>query len=118
MAKNSVDFGKAMKDIKAMLLEMYDIKQVKEFFDYEGEEITHSSVLAISNNIKDSVSKEGAAYNKRQNRDMLDVILCKVFQLGYCQRAIEDDNDEAKNMLLEVARTYINQLKENKNEKD
>ena len=111
MEKNTVDFGKAMSDIKEMLLDLYDIKQVKEFYDYNGEDITHNSILANSNNIKDSVSEEGVTYNKRQNRDMLDVILSKVFQLGYTQRAIEEDNDEVKNLLLEIAKECIKQNK-------
>jgi hypothetical protein len=116
--KQPIDFGKAMKDIKLMLNTVFEIKQVQDFYDYEGEDITHSSVLATNNNIKDSVSKEGAIYNMRQNRGMLDVILSKVFQLGYAQRAIEEDNDEAKNLMLEVARNYIKELKKQNDEKN
>lgn len=101
--KAEVNFAKAMDDVEALLRETHDIKETKGYADYKGEEITHSSILATSFNIKESVSKKGMKYNRDQNRSLLRVILTKVFQLGYCQAKIMDDNDEMKQFLLEIA---------------
>lgn len=107
-----INFAKAMADIENMLLATHDIKQIKGYFNYEGEEITHSSVLCTCNNIKDDVSKKGMEYNRRQNRTLLKVILAKVFQLGYCQAKIEEDNDDIKQFLMDIALSTSKKLSE------
>lgn len=83
-----VDIGKAMKDIKKMLKATHSIKQTKDEYDYQGEEITHYSVLDVCNDIHDDVTKESLEYHKERGRDFLDVILLKTFQLGYNNAAI------------------------------
>lgn len=88
-----VDFSKAMEDIKKMILDTHEVKQVKDGYEYNGEDITHHSILAISHTIKDSVTEKALAYDKEQGRDFLDVILSKVFQLGYSQACIIKQKD-------------------------
>lgn len=105
-----VNFGKAMTDLKTMLTTMYDMKQVKKSYDYTGEDITHFSILANSSNIKESVNAAGMKYNSGQGRDALDVIICKIFQLGYTQAMIEEGNDEAKNFLVAIAGARLDEF--------
>lgn len=107
-----------MHDLKEMLLATHEIKEIKKYYNYTGEEIKHHSILATCFNIHDSVSRDGMAHNREQGRDLLDVILEKTFQLGYTQAKILDDNDSAKNFLIEFAQKQIEalskQLKEEK----
>lgn len=105
------DFLKAMADMKKMLLETHEIKQVKNGYKYAGEEITHHSILGGSFNIKQSVSPKMVKYEREeQGRDFLDIILCKVFQLGYQNAKIEEENDPAKQLFYKIASRQLENL--------
>ncbi len=112
MAKTKLeqpDFSQAMRDIKKMLLATHKITMTKEGYDYQGVEIEHRSILSNSLNIKQSVTPRMLKYDREeQNRSFLDIILAKVFQLGYSSAQIQRDNeiqvtnfsDEQMEMLL------------------
>lgn len=81
-----------MRDVKKLLTETHDVKQVKDFYNYKGEEITHNSILVTDYNIKESMSKVNIEYVRQEyGVEMLDVILLKIFQLGFQQRAIQEE---------------------------
>ena len=105
-----VNFEKAMKDMKKMILETHDVKEIKKYYDYQGEDIKHHSILATNFNIHDSVSRKGMTHNRDQGRDLLDVILEKIFQLGYSQAKIVDGNDPLRNFMIDFAEKQIENL--------
>jgi ABC-type multidrug transport system ATPase subunit len=107
-----------MKDIKTMLLTTHDIKEIRGYFDYKGEEITHYSVTATSQNIRESVSKENMEYNKEQGRSLLDVILLKVFQLGYSQANIIRENDPTNQFIEKLMEKQIQEFEEKRKNTD
>ncbi len=81
-----------MKDVKRLLTETHVIDQIEDFYDYKGVEITHDSILVSDFNIKDSLCKENLDWAKEQHgRDMLDIIILKIFQLGFQQAKIQDE---------------------------
>ena len=80
-----LDVEQVISDIKTLLTETHGIKQIKKAYkNYKGIDITHYSILAHSNNIKESVSKKSD----------LDTILLKLFQLGFQQGLNHSENSK------------------------
>lgn len=73
------------KDIMKALKYAYTIKKKRGIkkIPYDGVEITHHSILACSDNVKNGLSKDSLEYHKERGRKPIDVILTKMFQLGY-----------------------------------
>lgn len=105
-----VDFEKAVEDIINMLHATHDIRETASWYNYNGEEIKHNSILAASFDIHNSVGKDAMKHNRDQGRDLLRIIISKVFQLGYCQAKIEQDNDPLLQIILAGGRDRIEQL--------
>lgn len=85
-----MNVSKAIKDVKKLLTETHEIKQVKDFYNYKGEEITHNSILVTDFNIKQSMSKNNLDWGREEHGiEMLDVIILKIFQLGFQQAQIQ-----------------------------
>ncbi len=73
--KKLMNVSKVLKDVKKLLTETHDVKQVKYFYNYKGEEITHNSILVTDFNIKQSMSKSNLDWGREEHGiEMLDVI--------------------------------------------
>jgi 4-hydroxy-3-methylbut-2-enyl diphosphate reductase IspH len=88
MAK-TIDFRKAAKDIKKLLKETHNIKQIKNSFDYKGADLFVNTMLVHSNTLKESMQEETVEFDKDDGYDMLDTIIYKALQIGYQNALIE-----------------------------
>lgn len=112
------DFSKVISDIKKLITDTHDVKQIKGYFtNYSGEDNVHYSVLAGNLSIKENVCRKGMKSNKEQDRDLLDVILSGLFRLGYEQAKIEDGNDITKQFSMKLLENFSKQLEEEKNKR-
>lgn len=124
MGKNKkgeiIDCSDAVSDIKNVILKTHKVKQVKDFFNYDGVDFTESCLLATMPTIKVSLSKENLKYDKEeQGRDMLEVVLAKLFALGYQNGYLEMGErykmvQESNKLLMETIEFYKKELDKNK----
>lgn len=79
------DLETCRNDIKKALKFAYDIKKKRgvKGIPYDGVELTHHSILGVDDNITEALSEDSLEYHKERGRKPLDVILTKMFQLGY-----------------------------------
>jgi hypothetical protein len=91
--KKLMNVEKVMKDMKKLLTETHDVKQVKDFYNYKGVDITHNSILATNFTIKEDMTKNNLDWGREEHGiEMLDKILLKIFQLGFQQGMIYSEN--------------------------
>ena len=92
---------KIVKDIKKLLLDTHEVKQIKDSYNYKGIDITHNKILCSNPTIKESFQKEVVDWMLIEHgRDMIDTIILKTFQLGYQQGLIESEIEKDKNKKL------------------
>lgn len=72
-------FDKAASAFKRVLEQIQKGQKIK----YNGPEIESNSILVCSCNIKTSFQPEFIEKEKEQNRDEIDILIAKIFQLGY-----------------------------------
>jgi len=73
-----VDASQFIESIKPLVLAAASGKKLPK---YTGPEITHCSILASDFNIKESL--RNLKHDEEQGRDTLDVVLIKIFQMGF-----------------------------------
>lgn len=78
---------KASHDLRELLNQILVIINNKDKnpnkITYNGPEILSSSVLCCSPNISESFQQDSIDYNSERGRDLIDLFIMKVFQLGY-----------------------------------
>lgn len=74
----------AIKEFERLIKIIQKNPRVAEL-EYKDVDITTSSVLATNLNIKQTLSKKGLKYEREHGRKPLEVLLWKLFQLGYQQ---------------------------------
>ena len=111
MGKNKkgemIDASDAISDIKAVILATHKIKQTKKHYDYNGVDVTEVCITATCPSIKVRLTKEKIKYDQEeQGRDMLEVILYGLFQLGFQNGYLE------KNKHCEMLKGNVQSLSE------
>jgi hypothetical protein len=111
MGKNKkgeiIDASDAIADIKKVILATHKVKQTKDHYDYKGVDVTESCITASCPTIKSRLTKESVKYNhEEQGRDMLEMLLYGVFQLGFQNGYLE------KNVHCEMLKGNIKSLSE------
>lgn len=76
---DNFDLNKTLKEFKKIIKGISKKKKI----NYKGEEIKCTKILALSPNIKEHLDTEYIKGDYAQGRDKLDVVLLKLFQLGY-----------------------------------
>jgi hypothetical protein len=99
------DLKKAIKEFKKIINGIPENKKI----NYMGEEIKATKVLAISPNIKEHLDNEYIKGDYAQGRDKLDVVLLKIFQLGYSVGY--SDKEEDDNELVSSNKLYVEMIK-------
>jgi len=110
---NSFKYYKVEKHLKNLLLQLVIVKAKKivEDVKYDGEDIKSHSVLKTSFKISETFSLENIKHDKDQGRDVLDMYINKVFQLGYSVGY--EEGKESDTFLMEMHKEIIKELKEN-----
>lgn len=84
--------------LRNLLYQLVSIKKKRlKKITYKGPEILSSSILASNPNIQDHFSMDGIEYDKEQGRDVIDIFINKVFQLGY---SVGIEKERAQNAIL------------------
>lgn len=115
-----IDARDAIKDIKEAILATHKIKQTKNQYEYNGVDVTEVCITKCCPTIKERLTKEKIKYDKEeQNRDMLDVLLGSIFQLGfqngYLEKSIHCDMLQGNNKsLIESIEWYKKELAKHK----
>jgi len=99
------DINKTLKEFKKIVTEISENKKI----NYKGEEIKAAKVLAISPNIKEHLDCEYIKGDYAQNRDKLDVVLLKIFQLGYSVGYSDKEEDDEE--LVSSNKLYVEMIK-------
>ena len=73
----------AIQHLKYLLYQIAEVKIKRKIPVYEGPDIESSSVLAVDTSIKDSFTVENIKYERERDRDVIDILLTKVYQLGF-----------------------------------
>lgn len=107
------EYDKAGKALRKLLNSI--LKEEKPSYSYKGPEILSSSILAADHNILDSFSEYNLEYDKERGRDVLDVFIRKVYQLGYSVGRELDRTEYEKT--LEIYRSFIKDYKAKENGK-
>lgn len=104
---HKIDAALAVSEIKRLIEEMQTNPKIRKLI-YKGPEITASSILAHSFNIRRALTKKQLTYDaENQGRAVIEVLLWKLFQLGYQQGEayIKEEGMEETYRLL-----YINAI--------
>lgn len=78
------------------------LKEIK----YKGPEITNVTVRATSPSIQSDFSKKGLAYHRSKGRTPLEVVLWKLFQLGFQQGVNNEYN--SKFHIMDLYESIVN----------
>ena len=85
----TIDFRNASEDIKKLILETHEVKQIKNFANYNGADLKINKMLVHSNTLKESMEEENVEFDKDDGYDILDTIIYKALQIGYQNALIE-----------------------------
>ena len=99
------DINKTMKEFKKIVNGISE----KKIINYKGEEIKCSKVLAITPNIKEHLDLEYIKGDYAQGRDKLDVVLLKIFQLGYSVGYSDKEEDDEE--IVSSNKLYMEMIK-------
>ena len=105
------DMRESMDEFRKVIEQFYDLspKEVEFPIQYDGQEITHSCITHCSPNIKEDLTKESLKYHSDRGRDALDMLLTKVFQLGYQSGYVT--RKEETDLIIECQKSLIEGFK-------
>lgn len=107
-----IDFEQFRKDIVKLLHDTHAIQQIKDGIDYTGIDITMVGILSTSTNIKQAMTTESLAWQRTHGYTMLDIIVEKIFQLGFEQGCIysaienKEDSETEEDLDAELMELY------------
>lgn len=118
-------FETQMNHFRNLLEQFYEFtpKEVEFPVKYEGQELTHSCIRAYSYGIEENLTEEALEYDEERGRDALQVLIGKIFQLGYQSGYVYKMKDQdllfrMQEGIIEGLQDQIFLLKGEKNPKD